>query len=147
MFDTIESYKLDKENNRRKQDRRQYDNFVFKNKIDEFETKFNSFEDKMEDFEKKLDDFVVKINRISTGITNTIDSHRVELSDLNSRLNETEQIADKGTSQRNVLLMLITIMIALMITFSYNYFSFKKVEVKNNQQVNSILTELTAKDK
>jgi predicted RNase H-like nuclease (RuvC/YqgF family) len=134
MFETIESYKSDKQNKLNKE--LEENNYPEECRLNcaIHAKKIQGFENKIEEIAEDMHEISKSMKNIANGISNTVDSHRIEITDLNTRLTRVEQTAESTVESRNVLLGLMAGVFLIIVAIFYDYFTFKKdilIEFKN----------------
>jgi phage host-nuclease inhibitor protein Gam len=101
-----------------------------------------NFENKFEAVASEIHKMAKSMESIAKGISNTVDSHRKELTDLNSRLTTVEQQNGNIIASRNVILVILGAVFSIMTLITVDYFSFK-LEMSETQEK----VELSLNDK
>lgn len=144
MFETVESYKAEKDYNRRKEEESM--NRIQTDwptpKCIEQANKINSIEDKMEQVAETMTAISKSMENIAKGISNTVDSHRAELNNLSTRLKDVEHMSKEAKAQRAVLLSIFASVSLVVFTILFDYFSFKSKSIERDVNFEQLIKDL-----
>jgi len=132
MFETAESYHYNKENDRRKAE---LNCNLHAQKIGEFERELKEVAVSMKDISSSM-------KSIATGISNTVDSHRTEMNELNIRVGDIEKLAEGMDAQRTVILSVAATVVSLVVISLYMLMSTK---VQLQKRIDFIETKIGVK--